>query len=100
MDTFPWNCKICRRQSPIADWPAARRQNNFGRAFAGEDFDPGQEPERLRLDVQWVSLAAGRFAFCLPLPARSADVCQTALFRNTVCGYNGDGVEGSSSTLI
>ena len=35
-------------------------KTTLSRSFAGEYFDLEQEPERLRLDLQWESLAAGR----------------------------------------
>src|SRR5512139_1921154 len=34
-------------------------KTTLSRSFAGEYFDLEQEPERLRLDLQWESLAAG-----------------------------------------
>jgi predicted AAA+ superfamily ATPase len=35
-------------------------KTTLSRSFAGEYFDLEQEPERLRLDLQWESLVAGR----------------------------------------
>src|SRR5512136_2249225 len=35
-------------------------KTTLSRSFAGEYFDLEQEPERLRLDLQWESLATGR----------------------------------------
>lgn len=35
-------------------------KTTLSRSFAGEYFDLEQEPERLRLDLEWESLAAGR----------------------------------------